>query len=305
LKNTKAPAIIYKDMGMASSIIRDLFTADVSRVVVDSRKLMSEIISYVKEVTPKLKHKIEYYKAKSPIFEHFDIEKEITRTMESRVWLKNGAYIVIEQTEAMFSIDVNSGKFIGKKDHESNSLKINLEAAREIARQARLRDIGGLIVIDFIDVLQEDNKRKIFQELKREFYKDRSITKIEEMSRFGLIEMTRQRIRPSILHSLHEDCPLCKGTGMVPSLNTIVADMERWIQCYRSQGSDRRITMRVTPEIYNYVMQGRFSRRLQLMWKYWMKINFVKDDALQYREYKVFDRKNKKQLVLKQNGNAS
>ena len=134
-----------------------------------------------------------------------EIEKDISRSMESKVWLKNGAYIIIQQTEAMVSIDVNSGKFIGRKDHETNSLRINLEAAREIARQARLRDLGGLIVIDFIDVIQDANKRKIYQELKREFFKDRSITKIEEMSRFGLIEMTRQRIRPSVLHSMHED----------------------------------------------------------------------------------------------------
>ncbi len=298
IRELKAPVQVYKDMGMASSIIRDLFTQDVDRVVVDSRKLMSEIISYVKEVTPKLKHKIEYYKGKSPVFESYDIEKQISRSMESKVWLKNGAYIVIQPTEAMISIDVNSGKFIGRKDHETNSLKINMEAAREIARQARLRDIGGLIVIDFIDVLQDGNKQKIFQELKREFYKDRSITKIEEMSRFGLIEMTRQRIRPSVLHSMHEDCPQCKGSGLVPSLNTIVADLERWIQFYRAQRGDRRITIRVTQEIFSYVMQGKFSRRLQLMWKYWMKINFVKDKALNFREYKVFDRKNKTEIRL-------
>jgi ribonuclease G len=299
IKDAKAPANVYKDMGMASSIIRDLFTPDLDRVVIDSRKLMGEIISYVKEVTPKLKHKIEYYKNRTPIFEKFDIEKQISRSMVSKVWLKNGGYVVIQQTEAMVSIDVNSGKFIGRKDHETNSLKINMQAAREIARQVRLRDIGGLIVIDFIDVLQENNKQKIFQELKREFYKDRSITKIEEMSRFGLIEMTRQRIRPSVLHSMHEDCPLCKGSGLVPSLNTIVADLERWIQFYRAEGGDRRISVRVTPEIYSYVMRGKFSRRLQLMWKYWMKINFVRDEDIKYREYKVFDRKNKTEIVLK------
>jgi ribonuclease G len=299
IKDAQAPVNVYKDMGMASSIIRDLFTPDLDRVVIDSRKLMGEIVSYVKEVTPKLKHKIEYYRSRAPIFEKYDIEKQISRSMVSKVWLKNGAYIVIEQTEAMVSIDVNSGKFIGRKDHETNSLKINMQAAREIARQVRLRDIGGLIVIDFIDVLQDNNKQKIFQELKREFYKDRSITKIEEMSRFGLMEMTRQRIRPSVLHSMHEDCPLCKGTGLVPSLNTIVADLERWIQFYRSGGGDRRISVRVTPEIYSYVMRGRFSRRLQLMWKYWMKINFVREEALKYREYKVFDRKNKTEIVLK------
>jgi len=119
------------------------------------------------------------------------------------------------------------------------------------------------------------------------------------MSRFGLIEMTRQRVRPSVLYSMHEDCPLCSGTGLVPSLNTIIADLERWIQSYRSQGGDRRLTVRVTPEIYNYVMRGKFSRRLQLMWKYWMKLNFIMEKSLEFREYKVYDRKNTSPIILK------
>jgi ribonuclease G len=299
MRSVEAPSILYKDMGMASSVIRDLFTADISRVVVDSRKLWREISSYVKDVAPQLKHKIEYYRDKTPIFDKFGIEEEINKSMDDRVWMKNGAYIIIQQTEAMISIDVNSGKFIGRKDHESNSLKINLEAAREIARQARLRDIGGLIVIDFIDVLQEENKRKIYQELRREFAKDRAISKIEEMSRFGLIEMTRQRIRPSVLHSIHEDCPMCKGTGLVPSLTTLVAHMERWIQRYRAGRGDRRISIRVNEELFRYMNDGRFSRRIQLMWKYWMKIRFERDDSLGNREFKVYDRHNKNELTLK------
>jgi ribonuclease G len=298
LRETEAPAQVHKDMGMTSSIIRDLFTPDVNRVVIDSRRLVREITTYIKDVAPKLKHKIEYYRKPNPIFEQFGIEDEIRKSIESKVWLKNGAYIVIEQTEAMVSIDVNSGKFIGRKDHESNSLKINLEAGREIARQARLRDLGGLIVIDFIDVLQDENKNKIFQELRREFHKDRSITKIEEMSRFGLVEMTRQRVRPSVLHSIHEDCPQCHGTGLVPSLNTLVSEMERWIQRYRASRGDRRICIRLTPEVFDYVMKGRFSRRLQLMWKYWMKITCIKDNNLRYREFRVYDRKNLHEITL-------
>jgi ribonuclease G len=298
IREVNSPVLVHKDMGMTSSIIRDLFTPDVDRVLVDSRKLAREITAYVREVAPRLKHKIEYYRKQNPIFEQYGIEDEIRKSIESKVWMKNGAYIVIEQTEAMVSIDVNSGKFIGRRDHESNSLKINLEASREIARQARLRDIGGLIVIDFIDVLQDENKKKIYQELKREFHKDRSITKIEEMSRFGLIEMTRQRVRPSVLHSIHEDCPQCHGTGLVPSLNTLVSDMERWIQRYRASGGDRRVCVRVTPEVFDYVMKGRFSRRLQLMWKYWMKIIFIKDNTLRYREFRVFDRKNIHEITL-------
>lgn len=298
IKETEAPAQVHKDMGMTSSIIRDLFTPDVNRVVIDSRRLLREITTYIKDVAPRLKHKIEYYRKPNPVFEQFGIEDEIRKSIESKVWLKNGAYIVIEQTEAMVSIDVNSGKFIGRKDHESNSLKINLEAGREIARQARLRDLGGLIVIDFIDVLQDENKNKIFQELRREFHKDRSITKIEEISRFGLVEMTRQRVRPSVLHSIHEDCPQCHGTGLVPSLNTLVSEMERWIQRYRASRGDRRISIRMTPEVFDYVMKGRFSRRLQLMWKYWMKITCIKDSNLRYREFRVYDRKNLHEITL-------
>jgi ribonuclease G len=298
LKEVEAPAIVYKDFGMASSIIRDLFTPDVNRVVIDSRKQMREISSYIKDVAPQLKHKIEYYSDRLPIFEHFKIEDEILRSMESRVWLKNGAYIIIQQTEAMVAIDVNSGKFIGKRDHESNALKINLEAAREIARQARLRDLGGIIVIDFIDMENGENRMKVYQELKREFHKDRSITKIEEISRFGIVEMTRQRIRPGVLHTLHEECPQCHGIGLIPSLPTVVAAIERWIQKYRASRGDRRVTIRASNEIFNYLMQGRFSRRLQLMWKYWMKINVVKEDSLGMREFKFYDRKNEREITL-------
>ena len=134
---------------------------------------------------------------------------------------------------------------------------------------------------------------KVFQELKREFHKDRSITKIEEISRFGLIEMTRQRVRPSVIHTIHEDCPHCHGTGLIPTPSTVLSQIERWIQKYRSGNGDRRIIIRTSPEIYSYVMAGKFSRRLQLMWKYWMKIKFVKDETLMSREFKPFDRENK------------
>lgn len=298
IQMVQAPSLIYKDMGMASSIIRDLFTSDVTSVVVDSRKLMREISNYVKDVAPNLKHKIEYYKKKAPIFESYEIEEEISRSMESKVWIKGGGYIVIEQTEALVAIDVNSGKFIGKKDHDTNSRKINVAAAREVARQARLRDLGGLIVIDFIDMLEEKNKKLVYHELKKEFHKDRSITKIEGMSRFGLMEMTRQRVRPSVIHSLHEECPRCKGIGLVPTVTTEVSQLERWIQKYRAGKGDRRITVRVAPEIYSYVMAGKFSIRLQMMWKYWIKLKFIRDESLEPRGFKVFDRINKTEIRL-------
>ncbi len=296
IKRQKAPTMLYKDMSMASSIMRDLFTADVDRVVVDSRKLMRELFSYIKDVASHLKNKITYYKGMIPIFDYFNIEREIEKMGNSKVWLKNGSYVVIEPTEALVSIDVNSGKFIGRKDHESNSLKINMEAAREIARQARLRDLGGIIVIDFIDMMEEENRRKVHQELKKEFAKDRSITKIQEMSRFGLMEMTRQRVRPPVLLSLKEICPTCHGSGLVPTVHAIVGDIERWIQRYRSTNGDRRITIHVRPEVYSYMKKGMYSPLLKLMWKYWIKIKLVKDDSLLIGMFKVFDRKDEKRL---------
>jgi len=298
IKAQEGPVLIYKDMAMASSIIRDLFTADVEKVVVDSRKLMREIENYVNVVAPQLAHKVTYHKSRVPIFDAFKIEQEIEQIGESKVWLRNGGYLIIQPTEALVSIDVNSGKFIGKKDHETNSMRINMEAAREIARQARLRDFGGLIVIDFIDVLEDENKRKVFMELKKEFAKDRSITKIADMSRFGLIEMTRQRVRPSILHTINDNCPVCHGSGLVPTMNTIVARLERWIQRYRSGRGDRRITIRLTEDVQHYLTQGRYNRRLRLMWKYWMKIKLITDTSLAMGTFRVFDRNNEKEIEL-------
>lgn len=298
IKLQPAPTLVYKDMAMASSIIRDLFAADVDRVVVDSRKLMRELLSYVKYVAPQLSHKISYYKEKKPIYDAFNIEKEIEQMGENKVWLKNGGYLIIEPTEALVSVDVNSGKFIGKKDHESNSLKINMEAAREISRQARLRDLGGIIVIDFIDMEESENRKKVFLELRKEFAKDRSITKIEEISRFGLIEMTRQRVRPSVLFTINDTCPTCTGTGLVPTFNTTVSNIERWIQRYRSSKGDRRVTIHVRPEVHQYLTEGRYDRLLKLMWKYWMKINLVKDEKLSIGQFSVYDRKNQNPINM-------
>lgn len=298
IREHPAPRLVYKDMAMASSIIRDLFSADVDKVVVDSRKLMREIISYLRYVAPILAKKVGYYKGKQPIFDEFKIEGEIEKMIDPKVWLRNGGYIIIEPTEALVAIDVNSGKFIGKQDHENNSLKINLEAAREIARQARLRDLGGLIVIDFIDMNLEENKQKVYNELRKEFNKDRSITKIEELSRFGLVEMTRQRVRPSVLSTINDSCPVCNGSGLVPTLNTSVARIERWIQRYRSSRGDRRITIHAPSDLFKYMNQGRYNRRLKLMWKYWMKIKVVKDTSLNFGEFRVYDRLNKSIISL-------
>lgn len=291
IKNAQPPKLIFKDLGMASSVIRDLFTSDVQRVVVDSRKMYREIYRYLKEVGSDLLHRLEYFKSRRPIFDVFNIESELQKSLQRKFWMNNGGYLIIEQTEALTSIDVNSGRYFGKRDHERNTLKINLEAAREIARQLRLRDIGGLIVIDFIDMELEENKLKVFNELKKELAHDRAVSRIAEISRFGLVEMTRQRIRPSLIYNINEPCPLCEGTGFVPTPGTVLANMERIIRRYVATDYDRRIIIRAHPQLIEYLNNKRISRRLRLMWKYWIKIDTEADPTLRPFEYRVIVKK--------------
>jgi len=299
IKKVDPPRLIYKDLGMASSVIRDLFTSDVERVVIDSRKMYREITHYLKDVGSELLHKVEYFKSREPIFDHFNIEPELQRSLERKVWMKNGGYIIIEQTEALTTIDVNSGRYFGRKDHEKNSLKINLEASREIARQLRLRDIGGLIVIDFIDMEQEANKTKIMNELYKEFAHDRAISRMEDISRFGLVEMTRQRTRPSLIYNINEPCPCCDGTGLVPTQGTVLANLERIIRRYVSSDYDRRIIVQAHPEMVEYLNNKRISRRLRLMWKYWIKMDIEAEEKMRRWEFRVLVKKTREDVTEK------
>ena len=299
IEESSSPILIFKDMGMTSSIIRDFFTNDVEHVIVDSRKLYKDISIYLKDVAPNLLSKLEYFKSKEPVFDAFKVEDEIQKSLSRKVWLKNGGYLYIEQTEALVSVDVNSGKYFGKKDHEEHSLKINMEASREISRQIRLRDLGGLLVIDFIDMIEEDNQRKIVQELKKEFSKDRATTKIADMSPFGLIEMTRQRIRPSLIQNISESCSYCGGTGLIPTKGTVVAKIERWIRRYKTGDFDRRLIIRIHPDMYEYFTNGRISRKMRLMWKYWMKIELEVSERLKIHEFEILAKKNRENLTKK------
>ncbi len=290
-EKTKAPVLLHKDLVMASSVIRDLFSKDIDKVYIDSRKLYKSIIGYLKIAQPQLKTRIEYYKNQMPIFDYFNIESEIEKSCDRKIWIKSGGYIVIDHTEALTSIDVNSGKFIGKKGHEENSLKVNLEAAREIARQLRIRDIGGLIVIDFIDLEEEKNRRKVYVEQKKELRKDRAKTSVLEISEFGLLEMTRQRIRPSLLFTISDPCPYCKGTGRIISKETVITKVEQWIKRFKLVSKERRLILTVHPDVADFLVSGNGNIILKVMFKYWIKIDIEEKDTMKIDEFRFFSKK--------------
>jgi len=299
VKQSKPPTLVYKDMGMMSSVIRDLFTKDMEHLVVDSRKLYRKIGAYLKDVAREMVGLVEYYDRKDPIFDFYGIETEIVKSLSRKVMMKIGGSIIIDQTEALVAIDVNSGKFIGRESHEKNSLKINLEAAREIARQLRLRDLGGLIVIDFIDMRDDKNKRRLENELKKELKKDRAQANITPLSEFGLIEMTRERIRPSLMYTFSETCPTCHGLGRIPSKNTILNQIERWIKRFRAGSKERRLKIVTHPEINNFLVSGIRSPIRKLMWKYFLKIELHPDDTIEFDEVHFYSKKGNNDITKK------
>ncbi|MCL4511873.1 MAG: Rne/Rng family ribonuclease [Bacteroidetes bacterium] len=297
LKTEQPPILLYKDLSTVSSVIRDLFNNEVQRVVVDSRRLYKEITTYVKWFAPLLVDKIEYYRGKQPIFDVFGVAKDMQESLGRRVSLKTGGYLVIDVTEAMTVIDVNSGRYAASKEQEQNSLRTNMEASREIIRQLRLRDIGGIIVIDFIDLEDERNKRKVYEELRKEFRKDRAKVTVLPMTEFGLVQITRQRIRQSIMQSFSETCPVCAGTGIVQSRATVFTEITGWLSRFKAEGKGFSIKLTVHPYLASYLKEGKPSHLFKLMWKNKIFIKLDSNPAVPVSSFKVYSSSQKRDVT--------
>lgn len=249
------PKLLHRETSLTRGIIRDLFSAKVDRLTVDSKQVYNEIVEYLGGIAPELVERVALYEDKIPLFDKEQIEPEIRDLFKRRCDLPSGGYLIIEPTEALVSIDVNSGRFTGKKDPEKTVTKTNMEAAREIARQLRLRDVGGIIVCDFIDMETKANRDRVLQELRTHLGRDRARTKAYAVSDLGLIEMTRQRVRQSHFHAMTEACPICNGTGRVFTAETIVRRMERAVRRLASEGRRESIVVKLYPETAIYVLE--------------------------------------------------
>ena len=277
--SSKAPVTVHREAKLISGVIRDLFSDKFGSVIVDSRDVYSEILQYVKNVDPELKDRVRFHDDPVPLFDKYGIGEEVQRTFHRRVDLPSGGHIVIEPTEALVSIDVNTGRYTGKKDAESTILKVNMDAAREIAKQLRLRDIGGIIVCDFIDMESQQNRDRVLHELRTYLGRDRARTKAFEVSGLGLVEMTRQRVRPSLFQSLTLICPTCTGRGRIQAPATVVRTIERSLKRAGSSGTEKAILVKVHPEVALRILEEEpgFVRRMSRFTK--IKVD-VRDDPL-------------------------
>ncbi|MDQ8169198.1 MAG: Rne/Rng family ribonuclease [Gemmatimonadota bacterium] len=249
------PKLLHRETSLTRGIIRDLFSTKVDRLTVDSKQVYNEIVEYLKGIAPELIDRVQLYEDKVPLFDTEGVETEIRDLFKRRCDLPSGGYLIIEPTEALVSIDVNSGRFTGKKDPEKTVTKTNMEAAKEIARQLRLRDVGGIVVCDFIDMETKANRDRVLQELRTHLGRDRARTKAYAVSDLGLIEMTRQRVRQSHFHAMTEPCPTCQGTGRVFTAETIVRRMERAVRRLASEGRRDPIVIKFPPDVAFYVLQ--------------------------------------------------
>jgi len=286
----RAPSLIHKDLGFTERIIRDYFNSDVDELIIDSKPQYETAINYFTLLLPEFKSRVKFYKTKSiSMMEKFGIETGLKKALGQKVWLRSGAYIIIEQTEAMVSIDVNTGKFTGENDAGNTILKANLEAAEEIVRQLRLRDLGGIVVIDFIDMDRHEDRRKVYQALQQEIKRDRAKTNILRISELGLVEMTRQRTRPSITSVLTQICPYCDGHGFVLSVDTVVTNVLRAIKKAARKSQKRKFKVIANELVVSRLLDRRSKLIQQLNQEMDLHIRIEGNIDLHLEDYQILD----------------
>ena len=253
MESSRAPAVVYREQSLVGKLLRDLLTADFQAIRIDHPQEYQRTLDLVQRILPDLAPKVKLYSKPYPIFDEYGVQAEIDKALKSKVWLKSGGSIVINQTEALVAIDVNTGRYVGKKNSqgrlEDTIVKTNLEAVKEIVRQIRLRDLGGIIVLDFIDMEEKKNRQKVLQAVELELKKDRSPSKALQVSDFGLIIITRKRVKQSLERVMTEPCPYCSGTGTIKSTSTICYEILTEVKKISPDLNGYRLLLRVNPEI--------------------------------------------------------
>lgn len=292
-----APSLVLAENEAAVGILRDYFSEKVDKVVVDDKEEFKAIRAYIRELSPDLVGRVHLYEEKIPLFDAFEIEQDVQKVYHEKVWIRKGSHLVIQTTEALTTIDVNTGRNVGKDDQAATILDTNIAAAKEIAKQLRLRDLGGIVVCDFIDMDSEDDKDRLLKELKKALRPDRApITVAPTISQFGLVEMTRKRVREQLVKTVSESCPYCQGQGQVLLPSSVVAGIERWIRRSQGRGGTKDITLVLPPRIIEYLMADRAFgfHRLE---SFGVTIELVEDPDAPADSYRIFHTRSLEELT--------
>ncbi len=286
----KGTGLIHQEIDVELRALRDLMSENVSSVWVDDLEVHKKVAKFVAQLMPKYKHNVVYYEEKKPLFDLYDIDIEISRSLDRKIWLKSGGYIVIDEAEALVVIDVNTGKYVGKRDLEETILKTNLEAVKEIAHQLRIRNCGGIIIIDFIDMEKESHREKILSALGEELQKDRARTNIISMSPLGLVEMTRKRIRPSLIKTLCEPCSYCEGRGYVKTKATIANEIFRELERDIPQVGNKKsnLVIHCHQEVVDWIYEVEGETLSFIEAKIGKSVSFKIESTYHVEQYEVF-----------------
>jgi ribonuclease G len=282
---TRVPGLVYEDLDITLRTVRDLLTPEIHNLVVDEQKTFDKILNFVKTFAPEMEDKVTFYEGTSPVLDAFGVEVDISRALEKKVWLRSGGYIIIETTEALTVIDVNTGRFVGKSDLEDTIFKTNMEAVKEIAYQLRLRNIGGLIIIDFIDMEDEGHREKVFTALQEAVKKDKSRVNILKVSEFGLVQMTRKRNRENLSHMMCEPCLYCAGEGYLKSRRSICYDIFRKITHLAKSKDGDDVMLKVHPMVADMMLKEEASTIYDLEQEINKRIIVVPTNAMHIKKY--------------------
>lgn len=292
LSTAKPPQKVLGELDRSLAILRDILNDSFNSIYVNDANLYNEIKSYISTIMPGHDDIVKLHKGKTPIFEQYGVDKQIKTSFGKKVSMKSGAYLIVEPTEAFHVIDVNSGyKVDSDKNQEANALEVNLEMASEVARQLRLRDLGGIIVVDFIDMHQGLNRRKLFDKLKEEMQSDRAKHTILPPSKFGLVQITRQRVRPETKVEILEKCPVCEGTGKIKPNVLIVDEIENNLSFLIQEQNESRLDLFVSPFVYAYISQGFWSLKRRWYFRFKRKVRIMPAVSFHFLEYHIYNAK--------------
>jgi len=281
------PNMVYEDLDISQRAVRDLFTPDIQRVIVDDKTIFERVCNFVETFVPQLRNRISLYENEVPLMDAYGVEVEISRALEKKVWLRSGGYIIIETTEALTVVDVNTGRYVGRKDLEETIFKTNMEAAKEIAYQLRLRNIGGIIIIDFIDMEQESHREDVFNVLQEAVKNDKSRSNILKVSEFGLVQMTRKRDRENLSQMMCEACMYCGGDGLLKSRRSVCYEIFRKLSHEGPKMAGNTVTIKVHPSVADLMLKDEMLNTENLEKETRKRFIIVADNDMYLEKYQI------------------